>query len=564
MTIWNSYRLFFTPLSPIHIGTGESYEPTNYVIEDGTLHEFDMSAMLNALAERDRQKLLELGNRRPDSGMLLGMQKFFYERRDRLIPWATHRIPVLQGVAALYASKVGQIVQQVGKEAVINKLEIDRTAYNPVTHRPILLGSSVKGAIRTALLDQVNAGKPPLRNEKDGLHPFQGRLFKYREPDRGRLFFERDPMRLIQLADAGWQDTDGLPTAEVFLAVNRKKDLVTDKQGNPRQSQAEAKHLYQILECVPPMQYRAFTAQLNVQGLGEAAGFGGVPASDMRFAMEQIAQACNAFYRPILETELLLLSQRGYLNTEWRRTINEILGTVLPGQKQVFLLRVGRHSGAESVTLNGVRNIKMKGRGQPPECGPPPKTVWLAADEPSQTSGLLPFGWLLVEYVGQEKVLPEQGTLKTICEAHGESGRAWSQTVKEKELAWEQIRHETEEQHRAETEQALRRAEEAARDAKQEAERQAKRAAMSPQELALEETQRLFEEERERGVLKPGSATINKLNQLLKDADDWPPDIRPRLAELAEKIFAHPSVGWGARDKARKRKARIKALKQKE
>ena len=30
-----TYRLKLTALTPIHIGTGEVYEPTNFVIDDG-------------------------------------------------------------------------------------------------------------------------------------------------------------------------------------------------------------------------------------------------------------------------------------------------------------------------------------------------------------------------------------------------------------------------------------------------------------------------------------------------------------------------------------------------
>lgn len=33
-TFLTSYRLAITPLSPIHIGCGEDYVPTNYVIDD--------------------------------------------------------------------------------------------------------------------------------------------------------------------------------------------------------------------------------------------------------------------------------------------------------------------------------------------------------------------------------------------------------------------------------------------------------------------------------------------------------------------------------------------------
>ena len=39
----SAHTLALTPLSPIHIGCGEDFEPTNYVIEDGLLYGFDPS-----------------------------------------------------------------------------------------------------------------------------------------------------------------------------------------------------------------------------------------------------------------------------------------------------------------------------------------------------------------------------------------------------------------------------------------------------------------------------------------------------------------------------------------
>lgn len=65
----------------------------------------------------------------------------------------------------------------------------------------------------------------------------------------------------------------------------------------------------------------------------------------------------------------------------------------------LMLLRVGRHSGAECVTLDGIRSIRiMKGRGQPPDWSPDgAKTVWLAAEREDERTGMLPFGWLILE-----------------------------------------------------------------------------------------------------------------------------------------------------------------------
>jgi CRISPR-associated protein Csm5 len=436
MKTFSAYRLLFTPLSPVHIGTGDSYEPTNYVIEGDTLHEFDTGSVVEALSATDRQALNAIVNRSPDDTMIKAVQKFFHDRRATLMPRGVHRIPVQAGVVRLYGDRVGQTAQQESAgRRVINQLEINRTAYNPVTRLPVLMGSSVKGAIRTALLDQVNAGRST--TEREGLHPFQGKADLFRYYDR-RPVCERDPMRLVQIGDAGWQGEPGLPAAEIVFAVNRKKAPIVDRQGNQRSTRADSGPP-QILECIPAFRYRAFAGQLNVQLLDGVNKPGEVPAADLRFDMNRIAHACNAFYRPILQNEIGLLSQCRFLDAGWGKALNEILGSSLLESGGTFLLRVGRNCGAVSVTLNGVRKIKiMQGRGRGPRQESAATTIWLAAKERDQESGLLPFGWVFVEFSALEgRKVDENSSLKGLCEQRLSAVRQWADRVKAKESEWQ-------------------------------------------------------------------------------------------------------------------------------
>lgn len=567
MKILDAYQLFFTPLSPIHIGTGESYEPTNYVIEDGTLYEFDTGAVVTALSESDRNELLKIASWRPNEAMIKAIQKYFHDHRAALQPWAVHRIPVLDGVARLYGRTVGQAANlEANGKQVLNRLEIDRTAFNSVTRQPVLFGSSIKGAIRTALLDRVNDGRPA--QERKGLHEFQGRLFRYRDPDRGKLNLELDPMRLVQLSDAVWQGQVGLPTAQVLLAVNRKKARVTDETGKLRQSQAETKQLYQILECVPSLRYRSFGGQLNVQSVAGLGASARLPDADLRFGVAQIAKGCNAFYRPILENEIRLLKDRGYADETWIKSVETILQDPRLVEGAVFLLRVGRHSGAESVTLRGVRKIKImldrdtQTKKQRYSDEAEAKTVWLAASERDQQTALLPFGWLLVEVAPEiEGQLAEHSSLKSTCDAQLAPARRWASSLASKLRAMNEARAAAETRRREEEEAARQRAAAEAEAARIEAERQSRLAAMSDEERTVEGLRKLFEEESRRGVLKPGSATVGKLIQLMKTAGSWPAVPRRNLAELAEQIFGHKQVGWGSGDKKRERKDRIAALR---
>ena len=75
--------------------------------------------------------------------------------------------------------------------------------------------------------------------------------------------------------------------------------------------------------------------------------------------------------------------------------------------KSVFPLRLGRHSGAECLTIEGVRTIKIMGKkGERPKDGPNSTTVWLAGDSNKATSGLLPFGWVALEVLDVDPTAP--------------------------------------------------------------------------------------------------------------------------------------------------------------
>ncbi|MBS3965075.1 MAG: hypothetical protein KGZ80_11405 [Methylomonas sp.] len=555
------YRLSYTPLSPIHIGTGDSYDPTHYVIDDGTLYEFDSGGALAALTETDRNELNKIVNAKASEDMLKAVQKFFYERREALKPWAINALPVLAGVASLYGKRVGQTANREGGGGqVLNKLEIDRTAYNPVNRQPVLFGSSIKGAIRTALLNQVNDKHPLLRQDAEkfvleNLEPWER---KQREREQKKVFpklnehlfefkagkFELDPMRLVHIGDAAWNKLDPLPTTQVLVSVNRKKELKRDKHGNEIFSQAEKnENLCKLLESIPAWRYRAFFGQLNLQNMAGIKNSEKIPSESLIFKVEQIAKYCSKHYLPILKAEMKIMRERGFLDSEWDKTIQEILGKMteklLSGQ--AFLLRVGRHSGAEAVTIEGVRHIKiMKGN---PEYQPQTKTLWLAANDPKQRKNLLPFGWLLVEIHPGEGPIADWPELAQLCQSQQTQARQWAErhACQQAELATQRLeaeqrraQEESERQQRLEREQA----EEQTRQAKQQADQQ-RRASMTPEQLQIETLRQLLQQKQAGKIREQiGGPLYGELKKLIDQTGDWSSETKAELLELGKAILA--------------------------
>jgi CRISPR-associated protein Csm5 len=555
--IW-TWALSITPLAPIHVGAGEDFDPTNYVIDGQALYSFSPEAALRALPAAERKSLLQTVNRPPDVEMIKQVQAFFHRNAERLIPGAQRVIPVLPRIAEEYRQRVGRTAQreESGRE-IINRLRIERTFADPATQRPILPGSSLKGAIRTALLDKVNDGNRLTRDEKDMIphernRVLQQRLFEYR-------CFEQDPMRLVQLADARDQSPVNHYATEIRYAVNRKRKEVLK---NGREVASQAENLRQVLECVPPLRPHAFSGQLTLQDLG---GFTGdkTPVANLRWTIEELAAACNDFYRPIFENECRELNGRSFLDTNWHEAVTQVLDGKTPAlnKGRAFLVRIGRHSGAESVTLNGVRDIKIKGRGNNFEHLPKTKTYWLAANDIQDRRYLVPFGWILVEATpAGESPEPWPEALAAGTRMFAKGAEQWQAEVAQRR---EELTRSLEAEQKQET---LRRAAEAARQAEEEQARHEQEAREA--ELAkLSEEARTIAQLRDRlaadqaaGRKEPGGQLAADLAAAIRGAGEWPQTDRLALAALAEDIYRH--IGWGSGKKKREKRQRIEALKQ--
>jgi len=522
------HALAITPLSPVHMGTNDDYEPTNYVIDGGALFEFDALAALHMLPSSERQCLDRILSGKPTQNLLQEVQAFFYKNRQAMIACSRRQVRVNPSIEAFYKERVGKVAQhEQGGKKVQNCLQIERTAWNPVSGHPILPGSGLKGAIRTALLDEKNAGRP-LQGRKECNRELQNRLFDYRADQ-----FELDPMRLIGLSDASLAEGRELPT-RVWFGLNRKKQPVW-KNGQLVASKDDQRGLYQLLECLPPMHARSFEGSLSIQDLAPIEDVSKTPR--LRFSMQNIAAACNRFYRPILQRELKLLRKRGYLDEAWGMRIGVLLEQFGPllDDGRAFLLRVGRHSGAESVSLEGVRKIRiLKRNGEKHEWRDSAKTVWLAGNERQAQTGLLPFGWLLVE-TDPEGSLPWQASQRL------DEDVGWLTEIRER-VAW---LAETTAQARAEQEERQRRQaeEEAARRAVEEA-----LANLSPEQQQIAKLRRVFEEEQAKGVLIAGSQTADLRMKLLRDARQWEDlELRREAATLLRDIVA--KLPWSKKAK---------------
>lgn len=419
MTFIERYSLSISLLSPVHIGCGEDFDPTSYVIANGSLCAFDPLSAATAIGKCGQDELLRAvtGN---TANALLDTQRALYRQRRQLESVATLRIPVVEDVTQHYESRIGRVAQrEQNNAAVIHRLEIARASYDPLTQLPLLPGSTLKGSIRTAILNAVLdepkyaqlAGQ--LDRKRHQIFPLEAQrqrdaereykklganmppeILQYASHDgqRTKIELERDPLRLLKVSDAHYQIKDGRSASGILWRVNHR---------NSGQDGKGMSSLIEALNASPNARFQAAAYRGEI-AIDQGTPLGKPKTPNLRFELSQLIQACNSFYRPKLEAEIKALDGRA--DPRWLAQIQaQVLQTELDGKPTMghlietgkgFLLRVGRHSGGESVTLNELRRIYIR---QHNKFNDTPFTRWLAASNRNDLHTVRPFGWVFIQ-----------------------------------------------------------------------------------------------------------------------------------------------------------------------
>ena len=163
-----------TPLTPMHVGSGESLEPFEYVISRDELFRFTMDDFLLALPGEGQAAFVEVVARSvPETRDFVAGQAQVAKEVAR---W---RAGVTEAARDLYAGRMA------GGKAHPEVLACART-----NDRLYLPGSSLKGALRTALLYH-NMNKP--HDGKDAKR-LEQKIFRFRH-------VQEDPFRAFKLGD---------------------------------------------------------------------------------------------------------------------------------------------------------------------------------------------------------------------------------------------------------------------------------------------------------------------------------------------------------------------------
>lgn len=539
MSFIQTVPFYISTLTPVHIGSGEDYEPGNYLIDKGWLYYFDPAQLAGRLDERQRQALLAIVDKDTmDERALINLQNFFKNLKSLIKPISQYQVAVPDGIEEFYNNKLGKVAQQEGRgqgrghqKKVANKLEIERAVLNHTSGDYYIPGSSVKGTIRSAIINALKAkDKLTRQEERDLNNRYKSKKFA-QNLEEETLDYQKvteDPMKYLKVSDIRFVEPQ-LPQSTIQFCVNRKR------KPSKKQSRAEQQALYQILECLSASHYRSLSGEIRLQNDKDehlsALGINSV---------QKLAQYCNAFYLPQLKQELEELSTLNLLPQDWHKNVSTLIFDTLKkplDEGTVMLLRLGKHGGAVSKTLDCLRRIHIP---QQKRTADEPTTIWLAADHQKQKDNLLPFGWALLEWHSTA----ETGALKDWLQQTGRMLR-------------EKLQREMEQQRLAAQEQEARRLAEQQREQQAREEEQQRQQALQEATKGLSELAARFAKRR---INEQWDSDKNKfmapdlIEGLLDELEQQPDkDAVQILAELTERhikgVLKDPDATTGKKKK---------------
>ena len=335
-----------TTLSPLHIGSGEEYDLNfNLLYKDGFIYIYDEFKLVEFFISKN----IEIPTK------IDALKENISRFKDEIIASKLHKRKIFSSFTQISKPVLEQVSTQ---------------------NNPIITGSSIKGAIKTAYIYRM----------------VQNNEFKKEQDDLQRIDEKIDDEKDFKIKDK---------------LTKEKKDLIRKIDGNITNITKTIFRNLKISDCFTPLSTQIFKS-INIKKekshqskrgekvnqianftesikIGESTEIT-IDISDKYF--DGIKTVCNEYYQLAFNKEF----DNYFLNKTKFPKIN-----LKPNQ---FLLNVGRFGGAELKSIEEIRSLPRTGADVEWETSA--RTYALEKDIQDKIyfeNALLPFGWLLCELV---------------------------------------------------------------------------------------------------------------------------------------------------------------------
>ncbi|HOV84914.1 MAG TPA: type III-A CRISPR-associated RAMP protein Csm5 [Syntrophobacteraceae bacterium] len=381
-----AYRFRAQALTPVHVGSGNEINPLEFVLHENRLLRFSPAALIGSLPPNELARYLHLLERAD----LRAIHSFFND--------------VDVGLAGLTTVDISPHFMREYEEKASNpnnQFRVEMMPCNPHSSKRYLPGSGIKGAIRTALINHFADTDPHTREtvrdavtrERDKRN--RARVLEEKAFDRKHSQTERDVLRLVHVEDACLPDGATRIDRAVNWNPNRKgaeniqmwvERLKSVADGGTAPQFSVILHMDNTKMQHPPVK----------RSLGRTIDF------------DTILKACNHFYwgRMVAEGEkfdgknsggkvwsaLLDLFPKGKTPDGQIVSIDPAKPYWCYEQRKRILLRVGRYSHFESLSVDGLREgYNAQARRPIRDMGSTRTRCLMDNGKPP-----MPFGWIMM------------------------------------------------------------------------------------------------------------------------------------------------------------------------
>lgn len=348
MTDYIQKKVFrLTTLTPVHISDGSEGDiiPSEYVIsETGQLHKINLSMLIEKLPVDLLSALTDL----MDKENFVGIRSFIQST------WKNS--PGIFADCVEYSMNAGDIksyYDNLQNENVESQLLV--TPFIRSARKIFVPGSSVKGAIRTALISKLLENIDIRLDEKYVKHDAQmleSKTLKYSEENKfgkKKSNVIKDLLKSLKISDS--------PTSTVEGTVKKVELMSKDKLG--KFNTDSMKELKIFAEFIGSGFETDIEIRLDTRYFGVPDGI------EIKLSFEDVRNSCKVFYKKLLNHErdhFFKDFDKQIKNSKVFELYDEFLR--LNEEPDSFMIRIGKHSGQNSMSLNIInrKGVEPKSR----------------------------------------------------------------------------------------------------------------------------------------------------------------------------------------------------------
>lgn len=351
--------------TPLHIGSGNTLDPLEYVISDGTMHVIDQQRFIEHLSDKLKKEFMDLINQ----DKMLQLRSFVRQNFNPEGNYIIYSASVESHVEKEYKEKIGE-------KSLKNQLLVHTFIRSPYSNHAYIPGSSLKGAIRTALLDSLSKQKKPHLFQNQSRRDKKAQMLEaelldnitFNRRNEPYVNIMRDPFRMVKISDIQ------LPPEAITVrhVYNVSPDRSSDIPMTYEVVKPDVRFNGEITLLTDEREQINKLARSNKHRINQEIN------------IYDIMQSCDNFYRQAFQEEW-----KHFQNLEraqkYYRAIDKRISE--KGDNEV-LIRLGKFSQVEFITLPKYRNPKVPGKQQYKGYG---KTRNLV-------DGKLPAGWVKLAF----------------------------------------------------------------------------------------------------------------------------------------------------------------------